>query len=1401
MRIKLYIVVSALFFAYTNNFAQNSQYQFSRLNISNGLSHNQVTCIFKDSEGFMWFGTSSGLNRYDGYTFKVFKHDVNNKNSINEDYINNIWEGPDKKLWITTPAGYSFYDPETEQFNNDVLSVLYSLKLPGYPSVSKILHNGKGDFWFLYPDSGIYRYNELKKTTTHYYNHHSSSPSLYSSFVTDIVQDTTGNVWLAYDDGVIELFDVKRNVITYHTDIFKKAADNKGRNYSLTIDSEGDLWVFNPNMDSGVYYYSRRTGRFRYITKESAETPLTSNNITNIIQSDDGLMWISTDHGGINLLDKKRKKITYLLNREDDPKSLGQNTVALYKDNKGIMWARTLREGVSYYHKNIIRFPLYRHLASDPASLKFEDVNKFVEDKNGNLWIGTNGGGLVYFDRKTGKFTQYKHDLGNPNSLTSDIIVSLCIDQDQQLWIGTYFGGLDHFDGRKFIHYKHNGKVPTSIADDRVWNILEDSSNRLWIGTFAAGLQMFDRDKKIFSSPFKQTDIRSPYISSLIEDTKGNLWVGGYLGVDKILKNGGGVIHYNKKKNDPNSLINDDIHNITQDSRGLMWIATRDGLSILNPETNRFISLTKKEGLPDNQVLNVLEDNRGTMWLSTSNGLGHITLTPGNGTYKFQFENFDETDGLQGREFTVNAALKTNKGELVFGGSHGFNIFDPLSIHPNMDEPKLIFTGFQLFNRSLAANEAVDGHVVLSKAISATQEITLKHSENVFTIEFAAINFFNPNKITHQYMMEGFDKGWITANNATRKATYTNLDGGDYTFKVRAISQDGKWKPSYIKLKIKVLPPFWKSTIAYIIYLLLIAGTLFFIRRRGIQKIRRQFIAEKVKFIAEKEKQEAKLIIEQERQEVKRMQDLDQLKTKFLTNVSHEFRTPISLIMAPVEKMLTRADQEQKLQLGMIGKNARRLLNMVNQLLDFRKMEVQELKLHSKQGDIVKFINETYLSFTDIAEEKGIDFVFDTTIDSLFTSFDHDKIERILFNLLSNAFKFTPSGRQVSVLLNIDKKTSDAPLEIKVIDTGIGIPLEKQGKIFERFFQHDIPESMINQGSGIGLAITHEFVKMHGGEITVESEPDHGSCFIIKLPFVIYNGGEIDMPSADDIDNDSTNEIIHNESKTIVKQPRSNKKPTVLLVEDNDDFRFYLKDNLKDVFFLIEASNGREGWQKALSQHPDIIISDISMPEMTGIELCKKLKKDKRTSHIPVVLLTALTGDEEQIKGLEIGANDYMTKPFNFEILLSKIKNILTLRDTYKRTYKKQMDVQLQETPLENEDEKLLRCIVEYIESNIVNENLSVEELSRKMNMSRVSLYKKVLMLTDKSPVDFIRSIRLKKAVYLLETSQMTISQIGYEVGFNSPKYFTKAFKDEYNTTPSAYVSSIRQHKLNENNS
>ncbi|MDR6944735.1 two-component regulator propeller domain-containing protein [Mucilaginibacter pocheonensis] len=1387
---KFYIFIIVIFFSCSDVFGQSSQYRFSHLDVGDGLSHNQVNCIFKDSEGFMWFGTAFGLNRFDGYTFKVFQHDSNNKNSVNNDFITKIFEGPDRKLWISTRNGYCFYDIDKERFNDDVSSLSHSLKLPVYPNASKILRTGSSDFWFLYPDSGIYRYNAITRQTKRYYHSIISAPSLYSNSIADIALDGKGNLWIVYSDATVEMLDVKQNKIIYHTDALNKATHNKSDFYSLTVDRDNDLWLYAPYVDLGVFYYKPSTGVLRHIDKESAGVKLNVNIITNIIQADDGRIWISTDHGGINILDKKKFEITYLLNREDDSKSLRHNSTMLYKDNLGIIWAGTYKKGVSYYHKNIIRFPLYRHFASDPASLSFNDINKFAEDKLGNLWIGTNGGGLIYFNRKTGKFTQYKHQPQTPNSLSNDIIVSLCIDHDQKLWVGTYFGGLDCFDGKTFTHYKHDDKLATSIADDRIWSILEDSSHRLWIGTFAGGLEIFDRSKKIFYHPFKQTDIRSLLISSIFEDKQGNIWTGGYLGIDVILKNSGRVIHYISNGNGGNNLVDNNINSINEDRRGLIWIATTGGLSILNPKTDTFTSLTKKNGLPANSISGTEEDNEGGMWLSTSNGLSHVTLTPAGKGFNFRFENFDETDGLQGREFNLSSALKTRAGELMFGGGDGFNIFDPATIKPIANKPQLIFTDFQLFNKSILANEAIDGHVVLKKAISATREIVLNHSENVFSIEFAALDFFNPDKVKHQYMLEGFDKGWVNADNRTRKASYTNLDEGDYVFKVRASNIENVWNSDYIFLKIKVLPPFWKSTFAYIIYVTLFFAILLLIRQRGIQKIKRQFIAEK-------EKQEAKLLIEQERQEVKRMQELDQMKIKFFTNVSHEFRTPLSLIMAPVDKMLNHTnDAGQKQQLGMVRKNAGRLLNLVNQLLDFRKMEVQELKLHARSGDIIKFISDVSLSFTDIAEEKGISFAFDTDTEGQIACFDHDKIERMLFNLLSNAFKFTPGGGHVSVLLNIkQEKFDDARqvLEIKVIDTGIGIPKDKLDKVFERFFQHDVAGSVLNQGSGIGLAITREFVKMHNGEITVESEVNRGSCFTIQLPLQVDSStpdGNIDTESEK-----KASPLTVVETNTEPRHPLADKKPTVLLVEDNEDFRFYLKDNLKEIFFIVEASNGKEGWQKALSQHPDIMVTDISMPEMNGIDLCKKVKTDKRTAHIPVILLTAITGEEEQLKGLETGANDYMTKPFNFEVLLSKIKNLLLLQETFKRTYKKQMTVQLEEISVQSDDEVLLRNIVNYIEQNITNYNLSVKELSEQMNMSRVSLYKKVLMLTGKAPVEFIRFIRLKKAVQLLESSQMSISQVSYEVGFNTPNYFTKMFKEEYGMLPSEYVNASRKDK------
>jgi signal transduction histidine kinase/ligand-binding sensor domain-containing protein/DNA-binding response OmpR family regulator len=1383
---KLLFIVTLTINCY-NSSAQNNKYQFSHLDVNDGLSHNQVNCIYKDSKGFMWFGTMSGLNRYDGYTFKVFKHDTDDINSINDDYVVSISEGPEDKLWVVTRHGLSIYDPATEQFNNNTSAIFKSLKLPD-TVISHLKKDSRGNFWFIYGSSGAYRYNPANKKTYRYTHGAGLLPSLYANYITDLNEDSKGNMWFVYNTGYLEKLDVKLNKITYRSGVLRKAVNGKIRFYSFIIDRDNDMWFYVTGVDLGVYYFDPAKNSYKYIAKETTGVSLKSNIINNIVEADDGLIWIATDHGGINVLDKPEFKITYLLNREDDTKSLRQNSVILYRDNSGIMWAGTFKEGVSYYHKNIIRFPLYRHFASDPYSLSFEDVDKFTEDGYGNLWIGTNGGGLIYFNRKTGKYTRYKHDPTNSNSLSNDIIVSLCIDHEHKLWIGTYFGGLDCFDGKIFNHYRHNDKITSSLPDDRVWSLMEDSSNRLWVGTFAGGVSVFDRDKKVFYQPFNQNQLWSSYVSSIFEDKDKNIWIGGYAGVAVLMKTSGKVIHLIQKGNEPNSLIGNNVNSITQDSRGLIWIGARVGLSIYNLKTKRFTNLLKANGLPDNLVLNILEDNSRGMWLSTANGLCHIILKPAAIGYRFQFKNFDESDGLQAREFNVNAALKTTKGELIFGGGHGFNIFDPLKIQPNVIKPQLILTDFQLFSQSVSANQEVNGHIILSKVISATNSITLYHSENVFTIEFAALNFFNPGKVKYQYTLEGFDKGWFTASNAHRKATYTNLDAGDYVFKVRACNSDGVWGTNYATLNIKIMPPYWKSALAYVIYVLTLAGILFLIRRRGIQKIRREFALEQ-------EKKEMKLMIEREKQEVERVHEIDRLKIKFLTNVSHEFRTPLSLIMAPVDKMLNNTtDPGQKQQLNMVRKNARRLLNLVNQLLDFRKMEVNELKLNSRPGDIVKFIKEISMAFTDIADEKRIGFVFDTDVESLYTTFDHDKIERIMFNLLSNAFKFTHAGGHVSVLLNLIAERSAYQfkfMEIKVIDTGIGISKDKQELIFERFFQNSHPDSILNQGSGIGLAITKEFVTMHQGEILVESEPEHGSCFVVHLPLPIGVEGDdnIEMP-ADDWQLKETVPVI-----THIKGTSKGKKQTLLLVEDNDDFRFYLKDNLKDMYYVIEAANGKEGWQKALAQHPDIIVSDISMPEMNGKDLCHKIKNDSRTSHIPIILLTALIGEEEELKSLEIGANDYITKPFNFEILISKIKNLLKLQATFKKTYTRQLNVQVNEPVIPSGDEKFVKDIVEYISQNMLVASLSVNELSRHVGMNRNTLYKKLLMFTGKSPVEYIRFLRLKKAAHLLEHSQMNIAEVAYKVGFNTPQYFARSFKEEFDILPSEFVLQKRKHK------
>ena len=762
-----------------------------------------------------------------------------------------------------------------------------------------------------------------------------------------------------YQNGFLQEYDIKLNKIIFSSTAIQNL--NKGNNpLNLFIDTDGDIWLW--ALNSGVFLFRPQVNSVRQFNENSFPSRLNSNLVSQVVQDNKGLIWVSTDHGGVNLINKKDNFSTsYLLNDPRDPRSLGQNSIrAMYKDDNGIIWLGTYKQGVNYLNSNIVLFPLYRHQESNVKSLPYDDVNRFVEDKSGNLWIGTNGGGLIFFDRKQNTFKQYLHDPNNKNSLSNNVIVSLWIDHEDVLWIGTYFGGLNSFDGKKFTHYRHSDSDSLSLSSDNVWEIFEDKQNNLWIGTLGGGLDRFDRKTNRFEhTQYKGTQYPLPsnYISSVLQDKEGNLWVGTSGGLTVFEKNKTDTFCYQQTK-DKNSLSNNTVICLLEDSKGRIWAGTREGLNLFNEQTKTFQTFTTSDGLPDNIILNILEDSHQTLWISTPNGLCNaIPKQNKNGVF-FSVISYDETNNLQNREFNDNAALKTRAGELIFGGPSGFNIINPDKILKPVYRPKIVFTGLQILNKNVVPGELINNRVLLQQSLSRLQSIDLKYKENVFSIDFASLDFDHSNQDKYAYMLGGFNSDWLYADGNLRRATYTNLDPGHYTFKVKVLNRDGVW--SEVKtLQINIEPPFWRTTIAYIIYALIVAGLFLLARRITLDRIHMRYE------------------VQHQRREAERAHALEQLKTKFFTNVSHEFRTPLSLVISPLDKIIKQAtDEEQKKQLNLVQRNAKRLLSLVNQLLDFRKMEVQEIKLHPAIGDIVGFSKDISHSFMDIAEKKNIRFSF-----------------------------------------------------------------------------------------------------------------------------------------------------------------------------------------------------------------------------------------------------------------------------------------------------------------------------------------------------------------------------------------------------------------------------------------
>lgn len=1351
--------------------AQTAAYQFARYNTEHGLSHNQVNCFLKDSRGFVWVGTANGLNRFDGYAFRVFKHDPGDSTTISDHQINSIFEDPKGFIWINTRAGYDVYDPVTERIDHDADRAASRLGLPD-ANFNRIIKARSGHYWINHNRLGLLQYIPASRTLVRVKfapADDSSGPG--KRMISDFDEDAQGNLWVVCDDGYLARVDAGNQRITISSTLLQNGNPGNLSNHKVFVDHDGEPWVYISKAATGAIHFNYKTNTLRVASTSSPDFRLNNNAVLAMLSGPDGQIWIGTDHGGINVLDKKKRTVTALLFDPGDPRTISQNTIqTLYKDPTGMIWAGTFKKGFSAYHKNIFKFSLVRHSPGDARSLPFDDVNVFAEDRKGNLWIGTNGGGLIYYDRANQSFRQYRNIPGDPRSLSNDVIVSLFLDREGVLWIGTYFGGLNRFDGSGFTRYLHNPADPATLIDNRVWEILEDSQRRLWVGTMADGLDLHDRSSNRFRHyrRLAPNSVSSDYISALLEDRDGNLWIGTANGIDVLMRKTGRFVHYAAKAGQRGALSSDAVTALAQDRFGNIWIGTTEGLNRYDTARNAFVTYDTRHGLPDNSILTLAVDTMQNLWLGTPRGLVHCEMSrrAAGVPEAFRVRTFNEVDGLQGRGFNENAALRLRSGELVFGGANGFSIFDPARIADDGNPAKVTLTDFQIFNRSVRPGDQSNGDAVLDKSISLTDRMELKYSQNVFSIEFAALNFLHPEKNHYVYTLEGFNDQWFEADD-TRRVTYTNLDPGTYHFRVK---MKGAGAGTERRLKVVILPPFWRTPWAYMLYFLLVAGAL--VTARWI--------------LIERERMNFKL--EQERRYAQQMHALDMMKIRFFTNVSHEFRTPLTLMLTPLENLLKniRPDHTVHRQLTLVHRNAQRLFNLVTQMLDFKKLEVEETQFMPERGDIVRFVRQIAQTFSELSEHKHIRYRFESAVESRYADFDQDKLSKVMYNLLSNAFKFTPENGHVTVRLQIAPGAEGDDLEISVSDSGIGIPPEAQARVFDRFYQHPMPDHIMNPGSGIGLSIAGEFVKMHGGTIQVRSEVGKGSVFTATLP-LRESAARIARPPLMDIAPGPEPAIEIDLPGE--KSPKT--KPLLLLVEDNDEFREYLKEVFQKDYVVLEAANGRAGLDATLDHIPDLIVSDVMMPEMDGIELCRTIKTDRRVSHIPVVLLTARAEEEQQLQGYQTGADAYVTKPFRLDILQVRIANLIRQREQAQRQFQQHVEIRPSEVAIRSLDEQFVNSAVQAVEANLSNADFTVEELSDAMSMSRVYLYKKIVSLTGKTPIEFIRIIRMRRGASLLQKSQLTVAEIAYQIGFNNPKYFAKLFKEEYNMLPTEYR---RQH-------
>lgn len=1379
-RICIFFIVLCLFIP--NSWSQKAVPKLNFVNIKEGVSKVGVYSILQDDYGFIWIGTNgSGLYRYDGIDYKSYKHIINDPTSISSSQVNCSYLDSRNRLWVGTEVGLNLYDREKDQFKRIPVVSANMQDGPIMP-ISALKEDNDGNLLIGSFRFGMFKMNldnfEVEKVTV---NKADDSDLLV---VRAIQTDSNGKIYAGTNMGLY-VMDDKTGVLE------RFGIWNKGESKSievsvrsLLVDDANNIWV-------GTFYdglYKVKIGNSSIGEPSVIEKyAFSTHPFFTLMALPDGTLMCGTENDGLFHINDSGVVLNHYLTNKKDEKSLLSNSIwTLYLDNDQKIWLGYYNKGVAVYDKLYDKFKDIESLYNNPNSLQISSVTSIVKDPSDKLWIGMDGGGIDILDLKNNNYTHINKASNKEYSgLSSDYIQTIFIDSKENIWAGSWDGGIYFLKKgtNRFINYNTNN-TQGGLTSNTVMSFDEDKEGTVWIGTYHSGLHSYDPNTKQFkqynSQPFRDQGINSSSGYKVLVDFQDNLWLGSTQGLYKITKQAGqkfsvvSMVDRMSQESTNNSASNY-ILSLYESSDRTIWIGTKGaGLCNYQPNSDSFMWYDKRKGLEEENVCGIIESLDGNIWVGGNAGISKMDLKTG------EFSNFTTDDGLLANDFNINSTFRDNEGNIYFGSYQGVNYFNPSEIITNTNETSLYLSEFRLFNEKVLPTQEDSP---LKKVISETDSIVLNHGQSVFTIEYSGINYTRPEKNEYAYYLEGYEESWNYVGKK-RSATYTNLDPGNYTFKLKAANNDGVWNASPLSLQITVLSPWWKTNWALLSYIALFVLGVYLLNKMTQSRIR--------------EKQ----IIHSEREKRLQEKDLDEKKFQFFTNISHEFRTPLTLIINPLKDILNDDGLSLPLRIkekhSIIYKNTDRLYRLVNELLDFRKLELNKIGVRAKELNLIDLTQEVISHFKEEALDKNIHLSLDSDADDLNIWADESMLEKIIFNLLSNAFKVTPEGGAISIqLLSKDEmyalplvdKTNPTPgVELIISDTGPGLKQEETEKIFERFYQVENLNRTYYGGTGIGLEVVQSFVDLHKGKIDVKSEVGSGTSFRIILP---KGTGHF---KANEILSDIKEPDSHKERVNLVKSKieevsevgseEATTAYTLLIVEDNGELRSYLKNELKNQYKILLAKNGKEGLELAKSALPDIIITDVIMPEMDGFEFCKKIKGDLRTSHIPLLMLTAKARIDDRMEGIETGADAYMVKPFDLRLLRLRLSQLITSRQLiFNKYFSVISDVPVNKNT-SSLDKYFIEKVLNYINKNIDDPDLSVEALASHLNLSRSQFYRKIKALTNQTANEFLRNIRIERAKQIIENGNTNISEVCYKVGFSTPSYFTKCFKEHFGILP-----------------